>query len=83
MTQRTPLDDRMRRRRRAADTARWRSRRARGAELFTIEADAQLFDMAVKFGGLNENQYNNKDQVAAAIGRLLRAGIAALLEKQR
>ena len=43
-------------------TRRWRSRCRRQVQLFTLEIDAQPFDMAVKFGGLNESQINNKDQ---------------------
>ena len=78
---RPPSDnDEARRRRRTDDTRRWRSRCRRRVQLFTLEIDDQSLDMAIKFGGLNESQINNKDQVAAAIGRLLRAGMAALLE---
>ena len=72
-----------RRRRRTDDTRRWRSRCRRRVQLFTFEADAQLFDMAIKFGELDEGQIGNKDKVSAAIGRLLRRGLATLLEKQR
>lgn len=82
MPPRDDNDEAKRRRKHASDVRRWRSRCKRKVVLFTLEADARLYDMAVKFGGLNESQIDNKDQVAAAIGRLLRAGITALLEKQ-
>ena len=68
-----------RRRRRAADTARWRSRRRRGVELYKIEAGPHEYKLAQLFGGLREDQMNDKTAVASALGRLLRRGIVALL----
>jgi len=79
-----PNDDakaRARRRRRARDTARWRSRRRRGVELFQIEAGPREYDLAVRYAGLREDQIANKAAVAAAIGRLLRRGLVALLRE--
>ena len=70
-----------RRRRRAADTARWRSRQRRGMALFTFEAGPQVYDLAVKFAGLREDQIGNKVAVNAALGRLLRRALVALLRE--
>ena len=70
-----------RRRRRAADTARWRSRRRRGVQLFQIEAGPVEYDLAIKYGGLQEDQTNNKGATSAALGRLLRRSLIALLRE--
>ena len=51
-------------------------------QLFGIEIDDQTIDMAIKFGGLEESQIDDRDKVSAALGRLLRSGIVCLLEKQ-
>jgi hypothetical protein len=80
----TPPDDpraTARRRRRAADTARWRSRRRRGMALFTFEAGPHEYDLAVRFAGLREDQTGNKVAVNAALGRLLRRALVALLRE--
>jgi hypothetical protein len=69
------------RRRRAADTARWRSRRRRGVELFKLEAGADEYDLAIRFGGLKVSQVNDRNAVSAALGRLLHLGIVALLDR--
>ena len=78
-------DDAERRRKRAADTAACRSRQPRGVELFKFEAGAFEYDLAIKFAGLKENQLTNKSAVKAALGRLLRKGLVALVlqEQQR
>jgi hypothetical protein len=84
MTRRAPPDDaktRMRRRRRAADTARWRSRRRRGMQLFKVEVGREERDLAVRFGGLRQDQIADDVAVSAALGRLLRRGLAALLRE--
>jgi hypothetical protein len=70
-----------RRRRRAEDTARWRSRRRRGVQLFQIEAGPSEYDLAVRFAGLREDRISDKAAVSAAIGRLLRKALAALLRE--
>lgn len=72
---------RARRQRRAADTARWRSRRRRGVELFKLEAGADEYDLAIRFGGLKESQVNDRNAVSAALGRLLHLGLVALLDR--
>ena len=84
MARRVPSDDpraRARRRRRAADTARWRSRRRRGVQLFQIEAGPHEYDLAVEYGGLREDQTADKVAVNAALGRLLRRALVALLRE--
>jgi len=70
-----------RRQRRAADTARWRSRRRRGGELFQIEDGPREYDLAIKYGGLREDQITDKAAIAAALGRLLRRAIVAMLHE--
>jgi hypothetical protein len=70
-----------RHRRRAADTARWRSRRRRGVQLFQIEAGPREYDLAVEYGGLREDQIADKAAIAAALGRLLRRALVALLRE--
>ena len=74
-------DDEARRRRRAQDTANWRSRCERGTQLFTLEAGPDEFALAVRFAGLKESQVNNKRAVNAALGRLLRRALVALLRE--
>jgi hypothetical protein len=71
-----------RRRRRAADTARWRSRRRRGVELFSIEAGSREYDLAIRYAGLREDQLSDKSAVSAALGRLLRRALLALLNEE-
>jgi hypothetical protein len=70
------------RRRRARDTARWRSRVRRRVQLFKIEAGADEYNLAIEFGGLRDDQVSDKDAVAAALGRLLRRGLVALLDQK-
>ena len=60
-------DDAARRRLRAADTARWRSRRRRGVQLFQVEAGPTEYDLAIRYGGLKESQVFNKAAVNAAL----------------
>ena len=81
MGRQAPPDDAKavaRRRRRAADTARWRSRRRRGVQLFQIEAGPPEYDLAIEYGGLREDQTVDKVAVNAALGRLLRLALVAL-----
>jgi hypothetical protein len=40
------------RQRRAADTARWRERLHRGAAVYPVEVDGELFDLMERFGGV-------------------------------
>ena len=84
MTRRAPPDDaktRARQRRRAADSARWRSRQRRRVQLFKVEVGREERDLAVRFGGLRQDQLADNVAVSAALGRLLRLGLAALLRE--
>jgi hypothetical protein len=86
MARQVPLDIakvRAHRRRRAADTRRWRSRQRRGVQLFQIEAGAPEYELALKYGGLREDQISDKMAVSAALGRLLRHALVALLREDR
>jgi hypothetical protein len=74
-------DDAKRRRRRAQDTARWRSRVDRHVQLFQLEAGPEEFDLAIRYGGLKESQIRNKAAVNVALGRLLRVALVALLRE--
>ena len=38
--------------RRAADSARWRERLHRGAAVYPVEVDGELFDLMERFGGV-------------------------------
>ena len=68
-----------RRRRRAADAARWRSRQRRGMQLFELEAGDYEYNLAIRYAGLREDQTGNKVAVNAALGRLLRRALVALV----
>jgi hypothetical protein len=69
------------RRRRAADTARWRERLRRGAAVYPVEIDATTFDLMERFGGLKPDKMDDRQAVAAALVRLLRLGLTALLRE--
>jgi len=43
--------------------------------LFQVEAGPFEYDLALRYGGLREQEINNKTAVAAALGRLLRMGM--------
>src|SRR5690349_17762322 len=77
-----PLDDASRRHRRAADTARWRSRQRRCVALYKVEAGSHEIDLAVRFGGLKESRASDPVAVSAALGRLLRRSLDALLRDE-
>lgn len=64
-------------------TRRWRSRLQRRVQLFQMEIDDQVFDIAIALGELTEAQIEDKDRVSIALGRLLRRGLVALLEQQQ
>jgi hypothetical protein len=68
------------RQRRAADTARWRERLKRGTAVYAVEVDGTTFDLMERFGGLSPDKVDDKHAVRAALRRLLRAGLQALLE---
>jgi hypothetical protein len=69
------------RQRRAADTARWRERLRRGAAVYPVEVDAATFNLMERFAGLKTNKMSDRQAVAAALGKLLRLALAALLRE--
>ena len=70
------------RKRRAADTARWRERLDRGAAVYPVEVDGQLFDLMERFGGLRDGRTGDRQAVATALGKLLRRALEALLREE-
>jgi hypothetical protein len=70
----------MRRARRAADMRACRKRQANGIALYTVAADETTFAMMERFAGLDPNKAGDKNAVQVALGRLLRAGLQALIE---
>jgi hypothetical protein len=70
------------RERRAADTARWRERRANGRACYTVEVDGTTFDLMERVGGLPPNKVSDKNAVRAALGRLFGLAIDALLREE-
>jgi hypothetical protein len=70
------------RQRRAADMRACRKRQNAGIALFYVAADAMTYDMMKRYGGLAPNKVDDKRAVRAALGRLLRAGLEALLERE-
>jgi hypothetical protein len=69
-----------RRARHAAEMRTYRKRQAQGIALFYVAADPTTFDRMQKYAGLTPNKIDDKRAVQAALGRLLRAGLAALDE---
>jgi hypothetical protein len=70
------------RERRAADTARWRERLRRGAAVYPVEVDGQLFDLMERFCGLKDSKTGDRQAVAAALGKLLRRALTAMLREE-
>ena len=68
--------------RRADDMRACRKRQAAGIALFYVTADETTYEMMKRFGGLDPNKVEDKQAVRAALGRLLRAGLEALLERE-
>ena len=69
------------RQRRAGDTRRWRERLANGRACYTVEVDSTTFDLMERFGGLKPDKLDDRRAVAAALRRLLRLGLAALVRE--
>jgi hypothetical protein len=61
----------VRRRARAADTARWRERLHRGAAVYPVEVDGMTFDLMERFAGLKDRKTGDRQVVATALGKLL------------
>jgi len=60
----------------------YRKRQNAGIALFYVAADETIYEMMKRFGGLDPNKLEDKQAVRAALGRLLRAGLKALLERE-
>jgi hypothetical protein len=75
-------EDDEKRRRHADAVRRWRSRVRRKAQLFELEAGAFEYNLAVRYAGLREDQITNKVLVSAAMGRLLRKALIALVMQE-
>jgi hypothetical protein len=69
--------------RRAADMRACRKRQRNGVALFYVATDRTTFDMMERFAGLDPDKAGDRNAVQAALGRLLRAGLEALLEAQK
>ena len=52
------------RKRRAADSARWRERLHRGAAVYPVEVDATTFDLMERFGGLKGSRTGDRQDPA-------------------
>jgi hypothetical protein len=74
--------ERERRARRAADTRRCRARQRAHKAIYTLEADEQTFDLAVRFAGLDPDTVSDKQAVTDALAKLLRLALAALLRER-
>ena len=70
------------RQRRAEDTRRWRERLHRGAAVYPVEVDGTTFDLMERFGGLKDSKTGDRQAVAAALGKLLRRALEALLREE-
>ena len=70
------------RQRRAEDTRRWRERLHRGASVYPVEVDGQLFDLMERFGELKESKTGDRQAVATALGKVLRRALEALLREE-
>jgi hypothetical protein len=49
--------------------------------LYSLEAGAAEIDLAIRFGGLKESRISDRHAVNAALWRLLRKALAALLRE--
>jgi hypothetical protein len=56
------------RRRRAADTARWRERLDRGAAVYPVEVDGLTFDLMERFAGPKASKVDYRHAVVVALG---------------
>jgi hypothetical protein len=66
------------RQRRADDTRRWRQRVERGAAVYPVEVDGELFDLMARIGVLAAGRETDRRAVASGLGKLLRLALAAL-----
>jgi hypothetical protein len=75
--------DAERKRKRADDAARCRSREARGAKLLKLEVEAVDIGLCVRFGLLNPDQIDDAEAISAAISALLSKALTVLLNAKR
>jgi hypothetical protein len=68
--------------RRAADTQRWRERLQRGAAVYPVEVDGTTFDLMERFGELKDTKTGDRQAVATALGKVLRRALEALLREE-
>jgi hypothetical protein len=66
------------RQRRAEATRRWRQRLDRGAAVYPVEADGEVFDLMARLGLLQPADATSRARTAIALGKLLRRALAAL-----
>jgi hypothetical protein len=64
------------------ETRRWRQRVKNGVALYSIQIGADDFELLTRFGELPTNKIDNRAAVSAAIERLLRRAIVALLKQE-
>jgi len=66
------------RQRRAADVRRCRARQARGAAVYPVEVDGDIYSLLVRLERLDPDKTTDRQAVADALGRLLRRALATL-----
>jgi hypothetical protein len=66
------------RRRAAAATRRWRERVNRRAAVYSVEIDAETFDLMERLRLLEPADATSRVRVALALGKLLRLALGAL-----
>ena len=81
---RPPRNDAERERlaRRAADVRRCRARLRASRAIYPFEADAQTFDLAVRYAGLDPGRISDRQTTISALSRLLRMALAALVRER-
>ncbi len=68
--------------RRARDATNCRRRKRLGLRLLKLEAGDWEFGLATRYAGLQADQIGDRNEEAAAVGRLLRRALVALIEKE-
>jgi hypothetical protein len=66
------------RQQRAEATRRWRQRLDRGAAVYPVEVDGEVFDLMARLGLLQPADTTSRTRTAIALGKLLRRALAAL-----
>jgi len=78
MTMKTSIEFRQRR---AAAVRRCRARQARGAAVYPVEVDGDIYNLLVRLERLDPDKTTDRQAVADALGRLLRRALAALMRE--